>query len=167
MGCTSCGSRGRSSGCGGSRAGGSRGGRSARQATGNPGGGQERLKRLRKHRRDDDAAWGLNAVDVVSPPGASTPPRSAEPDAACLSHLAQCAVHGLNTVSVRSRADLAEVALEAGLLEPLSGDLQTLGTDCVGDTGGRCARTVGVEVLVHLNRGVVEGVLNGRLCEGC
>ena len=61
-----------------------------------------------------------------------------------------CRAQELERRTVRTSPDLTQEALEIVLLQPLRGVLQTLSTDCRGDTGGACSGAVAVEVLVHL-----------------
>ena len=68
--------------------------------------------------------------------------------------------------TVRAGTHLAKEALDAVFLQPRCGVRKALGADGAGDALVRSAGAIGVEVLVHLDGGVVKRILDGRLCEG-
>lgn len=128
----------------------------------------EWLESLRENLRNSCTAWGLDRCEVLSindisivnvltktfkdthvtPPWASSPPGSTNPNAGLL-HSTKSTLNSRDTGRVGAGTDLTQESLEVVVLEPLSGSLDTLSTDCGRDASRRSSGTVRVEILVH------------------
>lgn len=69
-----------------------------------------------------------------SPPGTSSPPEHTGPNTARSLHGAESALYSVDANRVRASTEFTQEALELVGLEPLSGSLETFGTDGRGDT---------------------------------
>lgn len=119
------------------------------------------------------ARWRLHRSEVSTPPWAGGPPGGAEPDIAVLLHVAQHSGDGTLADRVGTTGELAQESEFAIALQPLCGSLDTLLANGCADAGVRCARTIRVEILVHLVDDLVLGVcqadqvaIHGRPCPG-
>jgi len=119
---------------------------------------QERLEGLGEDAGNGRAIGRLDGLEVSSPPGSCSPPGSTNPDTRLL-HRAESTLDGSDTDIVGASTDLTEEALEVVRLEPGGSISQALGTNSRGDTLVGGTRTIGVEVLMHLDGEVVVGIL--------
>ena len=71
----------------------------------------------------------------VTPPWASSPPESTDPNTGLL-HGAKSTLDSGDTSRVGTGTELTQESLEVVILEPLSSSLETFSTDCGGDAGG-------------------------------